>query len=122
MHQGRLTSPTAHPPTSVLLITSLSMQFLHALSAILLATSAIAYKFERIDKNNAALLVVDHQVGLFHLVRDFTPIEMRNNIYAHAAIGKVFNLPVVMTTSAQVGETLRRVFTRRFVDHLSDRP
>jgi nicotinamidase-related amidase len=65
-----------------------------------------AFTFERLDKNNSALLIVDHQVGLFHLVRDYSPIEMRNNIYAHAAIGKVFNLPVVMTTSAQTGEFL----------------
>lgn len=92
------------------------MQFLRALSAILLATSAIGYTFERIDKTEAALLVVDHQVGLFHLVRDFTPIEMRNNIYAHAAIGKVFNLPVVMTTSAQTGESIRRLCVLPFAD------
>lgn len=62
-----------------------------------------SYKFERIDKNDCALLVIDHQVGLYHIVRDFTPIEMRNNILAHAAMAKVFNLPVVLTTSAEVG-------------------
>ena len=49
------------------------------------------------------LLVVDHQVGLFQLVRDFQPDEYRNNILAHAALGKVFNLPTVLTTSAETG-------------------
>jgi len=61
------------------------------------------FKFERIDKGNAMLLVVDHQVGLFQLVRDFQPDEYRNNILAHAALGKVFNLPTVLTTSAETG-------------------
>jgi len=60
-------------------------------------------KFERINKDDAVLLVVDHQVGLFQLVRDYQPDEYRNNILAHAAIGKVFNLPTVMTTSAETG-------------------
>lgn len=41
------------------------MQFLRALGIILIATSTIAYKFERIDKNDVASLVVDHQVGLY---------------------------------------------------------
>ena len=61
------------------------------------------FKFERIDKDNVMLLVVDHQVGLFQLVRDFQPDEYRNNILAHAALGKVFNLPTVLTTSAETG-------------------
>lgn len=65
--------------------------------------SSSGFKYERLDKNNAALLIIDQQVGLYHLVRDYTPLEMRNNIYTHAAIGKVFKLPVVMTTSAQTG-------------------
>jgi hypothetical protein len=61
------------------------------------------FKFERIDKDNVMLLVVDHQVGLFQLVRDYQPDEYRNNILAHAALGKVFNLPTVLTTSAETG-------------------
>lgn len=59
--------------------------------------------FERIDKNNVALLIIDHQVGLFQLVRDYSPEEFRANLLAHAAIGKAFNLPTVMTTSAELG-------------------
>ncbi|KAF7370698.1 Isochorismatase hydrolase [Mycena sanguinolenta] len=62
-----------------------------------------AFTFERIDKNDCMLLVVDHQLGLFQLVRDFGPEEFRNNILAHAAIGKVFNLPTILTTSAETG-------------------
>lgn len=49
------------------------------------------------------LLVVDHQLGLFQLVRDYTPDQFRSNIIAHAAIAQLFNLPVVMTSSADTG-------------------
>ncbi|TFK35939.1 Isochorismatase hydrolase [Crucibulum laeve] len=66
-------------------------------------TSARKFKFERIDKNDAMLLVVDHQVGLFQIVRDYEPDQFKNNILAHAAIGKVFSLPAVLTTSAETG-------------------
>ncbi|KAJ7816958.1 Isochorismatase hydrolase [Mycena olivaceomarginata] len=61
------------------------------------------FTFERIDKNNSMLLVVNHQLGLFQLVRDFGPEEYRNNILAHATIGNVFNLPTILTTSAETG-------------------
>lgn len=37
------------------------------------------------------------------LVKDYTTAEFRNNILAHAELGKLFNLPVVMTTSAETG-------------------
>lgn len=49
------------------------------------------------------LLVVDHQLGLLQLVKDYTTAEFRNNVLAHAAFGKLFDLPVVMTTSAETG-------------------
>lgn len=59
--------------------------------------------FSRIDKDNSMLLVIDHQIGLFQLVRDYAPDQFRNNIIAHAAIAKLFNLPVVITSSADTG-------------------
>jgi len=65
--------------------------------------STAKFTFERLDKNNAMLLVVDHQVGLFQLVKDYGPDEYKNNILAHAAIGKVFNLPTILTSSAEHG-------------------
>ncbi|KAJ6612009.1 hypothetical protein B0H10DRAFT_2165675 [Mycena sp. CBHHK59/15] len=74
------------------------MHLTAALSFISLALLGGAFTFERIDKNNSVLLVVDHQ-----LVRDFGPEEYRNNILAHAAAGKVFNLPTILTTSAEDG-------------------
>lgn len=50
------------------------------------------------------LLIVDHQVGLFQLARDFDPTLYRDQMIAHAALAQVFDLPVVMTTSAQTGK------------------
>lgn len=49
------------------------------------------------------LLILDLQVGLFQMARDWDPTLYRENIMAHAALGKLFDLPVVMTTSAEQG-------------------
>ncbi|KAI1298855.1 Isochorismatase-like protein [Xylaria venustula] len=62
-----------------------------------------AYKYERLDKNDAVLIILDMQEGLFSLARDYDPTIYRNAIYAHAEIGKLFNLPVVLSTSAETG-------------------
>ena len=61
------------------------------------------YKYTRIDKENAALLFIDHQSGLLSLVHDYPPTEFRNNVLALAAVGKFFELPIVLTTSFQDG-------------------
>ena len=66
--------------------------------------SAMApFRYERIDKAEAALLIVDHQEGLFQLSRDHSPVQMKNDILAHAALGKIFSLPTILTTSAETG-------------------
>ena len=49
------------------------------------------------------LLIVDLQVGLHQLVRDWDGGAYRQNMMAHAELGKLFDLPVVMTTSAEQG-------------------
>lgn len=49
------------------------------------------------------LLIVDHQVGLFQLGRDWDPTILKQNMIAHAAIGRLFDLPVVITSSAETG-------------------
>lgn len=70
---------------------------------ILAALTIEGYTFTRLDKNNAALLVVDHQLGLSELVRDYDPTVFRQSIIAHAALGNLFNLPTILTTSADTG-------------------
>lgn len=59
--------------------------------------------YDRLDKTRALLLVVDLQVGLFQLVRDKPPTPYRNSILAHSSLGPLFNLPTILTTSAQTG-------------------
>ncbi|KAM5529833.1 hypothetical protein FOXYSP1_17677 [Fusarium oxysporum f. sp. phaseoli] len=63
----------------------------------------IEYVFERPDKNDALLLVVDLQVGLYSLARDFDPTLYRDQMLAHVALGKVFDLPAILMTSAENG-------------------
>jgi nicotinamidase-related amidase len=59
--------------------------------------------WERLDKNNSLLLILDLQVGLFQLARDFDHTQYSRNMIAHSAIGKLFGLPVVLSTSAGAG-------------------
>ncbi|CAG5181642.1 uncharacterized protein ALTATR162_LOCUS9786 [Alternaria atra] len=62
-----------------------------------------AVPWERIDKDDALLLILDLQVGLFQLARDWDPTLYKQNIMAHAEIGKVFDIPVILSTSADQG-------------------
>ena len=63
----------------------------------------MANNYRRISTEDAAVLFVDHQVGLTTLVRDYTPAEFRNGILALADTAKFFKLPVVLTTSFESG-------------------
>lgn len=64
---------------------------------------AMSFKYERIDKHKAILLVVDHQEGLFQISRDQNATVMKQNILAHAELAKIFQLPTILTTSAEQG-------------------
>ncbi|TWU10300.1 nicotinamidase/pyrazinamidase [Novipirellula galeiformis] len=59
--------------------------------------------YKRLDKDDAVLLMVDHQSGLISLVQDFSPDEFRNNVLALADIGVFFELPTILTTSFDAG-------------------
>ena len=59
--------------------------------------------YVRLDKNNAAMLLVDHQTGLLSLVRDIDPDKFKNNVLATADFAKYFNLPTILTTSFETG-------------------
>lgn len=61
------------------------------------------FKYKRLDKNNAAVLLVDHQTGLINLVQDYIPNEFKNNVLALADIANYFNLPTILTTSFEDG-------------------
>jgi nicotinamidase-related amidase len=63
----------------------------------------MSFTYKRLNRDDAVLLLVDHQAGLLSLVRDYGPDEFKNNVLALADIGKFFNLPTILTTSFETG-------------------
>lgn len=59
--------------------------------------------YVRLDKNDVAILLVDHQTGLLSLVRDIEPDMFKNNVLALSDLAKYFNLPTILTTSFENG-------------------
>jgi nicotinamidase-related amidase len=59
--------------------------------------------YNRLNKDDAIVLLVDHQTGLISLVQDFSPNEFKNNVLALADLAKFFNLPTILTTSFEQG-------------------
>jgi len=50
---------------------------------------------------NAALVLVDHQVGLMTGVRDYSTGELKHNVVALAKAAKALKVPTVVTTTAR---------------------
>lgn len=63
----------------------------------------MAKPYVRLDKNDAAVLMVDHQAGLLSLVRDIEPDKFKNNVLALADLAAYFKLPTILTTSFEDG-------------------
>jgi nicotinamidase-related amidase len=59
--------------------------------------------YNRLNKDDAIVLLVDHQTGLISLVQDFSPNEFKNNVLALADLAKFFDLPTILTTSFEQG-------------------
>src|SRR6201985_2237719 len=57
--------------------------------------------YEPLTSENAALVLVDHQVGLMTGVRDYSTGELKHNVVALAKAAKVLKLPIVVTTTAR---------------------
>jgi nicotinamidase-related amidase len=56
--------------------------------------------FEQLTPDNAAMLLIDHQVGtMLFGVTDIDPINLKNNAMYLADVAKLFNLPTILTTS-----------------------
>lgn len=70
----------------------------------------------RLDRQDAAVLLVDHQAGLLSLVRDIDPDRFKNNVLALADLARYFALPTILTTSFESGPNgplvpeLRQIF------------
>ena len=57
--------------------------------------------YEPLTSENAALILVDHQVGLITGVRDYSTGELKHNVVALANAAKSLKLPIVVTTTAR---------------------
>ena len=55
---------------------------------------------ERLTPENAALLLIDHQVGLFTGVRDIPVAELKHNVVALAKAATVLGVPTVVTATS----------------------
>jgi nicotinamidase-related amidase len=55
--------------------------------------------YERLTPDNAALLLIDHQVGLIPSVHSIDAVLLKNNIIGLAKLTKTLNLPVILTAS-----------------------
>src|SRR5258706_464983 len=55
---------------------------------------------ERLTSNNAALLLIDHQVGLFTGVRDIPIAELKHNVVALAKAARALGVPVIVTATS----------------------
>jgi len=57
----------------------------------------------RLSIDDAAMVLIDHQSGLFSLARSSQPEELRNSVLALADTANLFRLPVVLTSSLEQG-------------------
>jgi len=58
---------------------------------------------ERLTRDNAAVLLVDHQVALYSGVRDIPVAELKHNVVGLAKAAQVLDVPLVVTTTAADG-------------------
>src|SRR6266852_5208877 len=57
--------------------------------------------YEPLTSENAALVLVDHQIGLMTGVRDYSTGELKHNVVALAQAAKALKLPIVVTTTSR---------------------
>src|SRR6202045_1243801 len=57
--------------------------------------------YEPLTSENAALVLVDHQVGLMTGVRDISTGELKHNVVGLAKAAQLQNLPIIVTTTAR---------------------
>jgi nicotinamidase-related amidase len=55
---------------------------------------------ERLTPDNAALLLIDHQVGLFTGVRDIPVAELTHNVVGLAKAARVLGVPIIVTATS----------------------
>ena len=63
-------------------------------------TKAPSRYHERLTSDNAALLLIDHQVGLFTGVRDIPVGELKHNVVGLAKAARVLGVPTIVTATS----------------------
>ena len=82
--------------------------------------------YEPLTADNAALILVDHQIGLMTGVRDYETGELKRNVVALAKAAKVLGVPIIVTTTARDSmwgptfpELIEVVGPERIIDRMS---
>lgn len=57
--------------------------------------------YERLTRDNAILLIVDHQVGLYTGVRDIDTLQLKHNIVGLAKAAQALKIPIIVTTTTE---------------------
>ncbi|MGH8719427.1 MAG: isochorismatase family protein, partial [Burkholderiales bacterium] len=60
-------------------------------------------KLSLLSRDNAAVLLIDHQIGLLTGVRDMNVAELKHNVVALAKAARVLGVPIVVTATAPDG-------------------
>jgi hypothetical protein len=58
--------------------------------------------YEQLTSENAALILIDHKVGLMTGVRDYSTGELKHNVVGLAKAAKALKLPIIVTTTARL--------------------
>src|SRR5262245_31697316 len=65
------------------------------------ANPTASVRYERLTKDNAVLLIVDHQVGLYTGVRDIDTLNLKHNIVGLTKAAQALKVPVIVTTTTE---------------------
>jgi nicotinamidase-related amidase len=65
------------------------------------AMSDALHPYDPLTSENAALVLIDHQVGLMTGVRDYSTGELKHNVVALAKAATALRLPIIVTTTAR---------------------
>src|ERR1700720_3950411 len=63
--------------------------------------NAKATPYVPLNSDNAALVLVDHQVGLLSGVRDIPLAELKSNVVSLARAMRILRVPIIVTTTAR---------------------
>src|ERR1700688_135819 len=64
-------------------------------------TAGSTQRPERITRNNALLLLVDHQIGLYTGIRDIDVLRLKHNIVGLTRGMLALTVPVIVTTTTE---------------------